>query len=146
MRRRLLLSYLSLVLLILVILEVSLGAPADRHERSLLASQAVEEATGLAIVAAEDLQHGVGLSALVHRYHQAGGSEVLVVYASGTEAVDSDNDPTSDRSEIAPQLEDAASNGTATRDNYRRAPSLRLRCHAGPLGRRRRADQLPGKR
>jgi signal transduction histidine kinase len=114
MRRRLLLSYLSLVLLVLVILEVSLGALADRHERSLLASQAVEEATGLAIVAAEDLQHGVGLSALVHRYHQAGGSEVLIVYASGTEAVDSDNDPTSDRREIARQLEDAASGRTAT--------------------------------
>jgi signal transduction histidine kinase len=113
-KRQLLVSYLSLVLIVLVVLEVSLGLLADRHERSLLASQAVEEATGLAIVAAEDIQHGNGLSALVHRYHQAGGSEALIVYASGAEAVDSDNDARSDRSEITPQLEAAAKGGTAT--------------------------------
>jgi signal transduction histidine kinase len=113
-RRRFLISFLSLVLIVLVVLEVSLGLVAARHERSLLASQAVEEATGLAIVAAEDIQHGNGLSALVHRYNQAGGSEVLIVYGSGSDAVDSDNDARSDRAEIAPQLKAAANGGTAT--------------------------------
>jgi signal transduction histidine kinase len=91
---------------VLVFLEVPLGLLADRHERSLLTSQAVEEATGLAIAAAEDLQHAgpTGLASLVDRYHKAGGSEVLIVYGSGSKTVDSDHDPVADRNEIRSQV------------------------------------------
>jgi len=105
LRRWLLLSYVSVVLVVLVVLEVPLGVLFARHERDLLFTQAQEEATGLAIAAAEDLQHGrsASLDALVDRYRAAGGGEVLVTYGNG-QMVDSDLDGGADRAELTSQL------------------------------------------
>jgi signal transduction histidine kinase len=107
---------MSVVVVVLVLLEIPLGVLTARHERSLLSSQAVEEAAGLAIAAAENLQHGgsEGLVSLVDRYHAVGGSEVLVVYGSGSQVVDSDGDPDADRAEIHSQLAAASAGRTTT--------------------------------
>jgi signal transduction histidine kinase len=100
MTRRLLLSYLGLALLILLMLEIPLGALAARHERDQTLSQVVREATGLAAVASEDVEHGrtADLAALLQRYHARTGGEVSVVDAAGqviaSATSDSDNDVT----------------------------------------------------
>ena len=56
MTRRLVLSYVGLALLILVMLEIPFGILAQRHERDMAASQAEQQATGLAAVASEDVR------------------------------------------------------------------------------------------
>ena len=100
MTRRLVLSYLGLALLILVMLEIPLGTLAARHERDLTASQAVREASGLAAVASEDVEHGrtADLTAILDRYYARTGGEVSVVDAAGqviaSATDDSDNDAT----------------------------------------------------
>jgi signal transduction histidine kinase len=96
--RRLVLSYFGLALLILVMLEVPLAVLAQRHERDITASQAEREATGLAAVASEDVEHGrtADLSILVADYQSRTGGEVAIVDPSGqilaASSRDNDND------------------------------------------------------
>jgi signal transduction histidine kinase len=98
--RRLVLSYLGLALLILVMLEIPLGALAARHERDLTASQVQREASGLAAVASEDVEnrHTADLREILSRYHARTGGEVSVLDAAGhvigSASGDSDNDAT----------------------------------------------------
>jgi signal transduction histidine kinase len=98
MTRRLVLSYVGLALLILVMLEVPFGILAQRHERDMAASQAEREATGLAAVASEDVEHGrtADLSALVARYQARTGGEVTIVDPSGRVLASSDTDRDND--------------------------------------------------
>jgi signal transduction histidine kinase len=103
MTRRLLLSYVGLALLILLLLEVPFGILARRHERDLAASQAERQATGLAAVASEDVEHNrtADLSSLVARYQARTGGEVAVLDPAGrilvSPATDADNDATGKR-------------------------------------------------
>ena len=98
MTRRLVLSYLALALLILVMLEIPLALLAGRHEHDLTASQVEREASGLAAVASEDVEHGrmVDLSATLSRYRARTGGEVAVINLHGqvvaVSAGDADND------------------------------------------------------
>jgi len=80
MTRRLVLSYVGLAVLILVFLEIPLAVLAARHERDLTAAQAERLATGLAVVAGEDLESGrtADLSATVSRYQAETGGVVDV--------------------------------------------------------------------
>jgi signal transduction histidine kinase len=79
--RRLVLSYVGLAVLILVFLEIPLGVLGARHERDLSAAQAERLASGLAVVAAEDMESGtpVNLANTVSQYqaHTGGVVEVL---------------------------------------------------------------------
>jgi signal transduction histidine kinase len=98
MTRRLVLSYVGLAFLILVLLEVPFGVLAMRHERDMAASQAEREATGLAAVASEYVEHQrtADLAALVARYQARTGGEVAVVDPSShvlaASRGDADND------------------------------------------------------
>ena len=92
------LSYLSVVLVVLVLLEVPLGILTDHHERDLLGVQASQQATGLAVLAGEDLERGqIGdLDQLARSYRSEAGGEVLVVDSSAHAVADSDDDGTQD--------------------------------------------------
>lgn len=85
MTRRLLLSYLALALVVLVALEAPLAVLAAGHERNALLTQADREATGLAVVAAEDIEHQrvAEVSAIAQLYRARTGGEVTVVSATG---------------------------------------------------------------
>jgi signal transduction histidine kinase len=98
MTRRLVLSYVGLAFLILVLLEVPFGVLAQRHERDMAAGQAERQATGLAAVASEDVEHQrtSDLNALVARYQASTGGEVAVIdpksHVPVASDVDADND------------------------------------------------------
>jgi signal transduction histidine kinase len=92
------LSYLSVVVAVLVLLEVPLGILTDRHERDLLGVQAVQQATGIAVLSAEDLERGRpgDLAQLARSYRSETNGEVLVVDGSQRVAADSDDDGAAD--------------------------------------------------
>jgi signal transduction histidine kinase len=100
--RRLLLSYLGLAILILVVLEVPLGLLAQRHERGLSANQASREASGLAGLATESLEHPQSsqLSNLATTYRSSTGGEVAIVGPAGavlaSSSSEADNDAATD--------------------------------------------------
>jgi signal transduction histidine kinase len=96
--RRLLLSYVSLALLVLVLLEAPLAVLIYRYERGLAASQAERVATGVAIAASEDFEQGrtADLQSVTARYHQETGGEVEIVGSHGQEVADSDSDHDND--------------------------------------------------
>ena len=86
MTRRLLLLYLALALVVLVGLEAPLAVLAAGHERSALLTQAEREATGLAVVAAEDIEHhgAAEIGAIAQLYRARTGGEVTVISATGS--------------------------------------------------------------
>ncbi len=104
MTRRLLLSYLSVVLVVLVLLEIPLAVLADRHERGLLQTQATEEATSFAVLAAVGQQSGQpgALQQLVEQYHGQAGGEVLVAGPSGQLTASSERDGRADLAGLQP--------------------------------------------
>ncbi len=85
MRRRLLLSYLSLTALILLFLSVPLGVVYARREHDTLVAAARRDASALAVAAGESLETppGQSLTALASRYRTQTGSEVAVFDARG---------------------------------------------------------------
>lgn len=98
MTRRLLVSYLGLVVLVLVVLEIPLGVLAERHERDLSVADAAREAAGLAGLVTEDMEHSrpAELSTLATTYQNSTGGEVAVVAPSGTVVASSSRDNDSD--------------------------------------------------
>jgi HAMP domain-containing protein len=96
-RKRLLLSYLSVVFVVLVVLEIPLAILADHHERSSLLNQATSTAQSIAVLAGTDLgaRQFDSLQTLVQRYHVQAGGDLLVV--SGTGQVVASSDPGSAR-------------------------------------------------
>jgi methyl-accepting chemotaxis protein len=87
-RRRLLLSYLSLTALILF-LSVPLGVVYARREHDTLVAAAHRDASALAVAAGESLETlpGQSLNALASRYRTQTGSEVAVFDARGRPVV-----------------------------------------------------------
>ncbi|MDQ1427859.1 MAG: hypothetical protein QOK39_1335 [Acidimicrobiaceae bacterium] len=85
MRRRLLVSYVALTALILVLLEVPLGALYARRERDGLTAVARRDAAVLAVVAGESLENPGehDLQTLAARYRKETGAEVAVSDRSG---------------------------------------------------------------
>jgi signal transduction histidine kinase len=85
MRRRLLLSYLSLTALILLFLEVPLGVIYGRREHDTLIATARRDASALAVAAGDSLESpsGQSVAALASRYRTETGGEVAVFDAQG---------------------------------------------------------------
>src|SRR5581483_8231279 len=89
MRRRLVLSYVLLALVVLVALEVPLGLVTAQRERDNVRADARRDATVLAAGAFHDLDGdhdngpGSGLDDLAARYQAGTGSEIVVVDRSG---------------------------------------------------------------
>jgi signal transduction histidine kinase len=85
MTRRLVLSYLGLALLILVVLEIPLAVLVGRHEQDLTAAAVEAQASGLAAVASEDVEHGrhTDLAAILANYQSRTGQEVAIIDPSG---------------------------------------------------------------
>jgi signal transduction histidine kinase len=107
MRRRLLVSYLSVALTVLVILEVPLGVLSARRERDLLASSAERDAASLAVVVQEGVEHPQSddLVSLTSRYRAQTGDEVAVVDRSGHILVRlNEAEPESVRSDLSPEV------------------------------------------
>jgi signal transduction histidine kinase len=98
MTRRLVLSYLGLALLILMVLEIPLAVLATRHEQDLSAGQVEAQASGLAAVASEDVEHGraADLTAILAQYQSRTGQEVAILDPAGrllaAAGTDNDND------------------------------------------------------
>ena len=92
MRRRLLVSYLSLAFVVLLLLEIPLGILGDRHERALLRDQARIDAASLVAFVHETFvaQSQDDLPDLVTRYEGATGSEVAIVAPNGRTLVQLD--------------------------------------------------------
>jgi signal transduction histidine kinase len=91
-RRRLLLSYLLLVAVVLVVLEVPLGVLFARHERAALSAEAARNAAAIAAVAEERLDAPGTVASgtfdrLVHRYGDESHAELAVFDLSGTPVV-----------------------------------------------------------
>jgi signal transduction histidine kinase len=84
-RRRLLLSYLGLTVVVLVLLEVPLGELYAHHERDDLTAAARQEAATLAVLAADSLESPGehDLAGLASRYRQQTGAEVVITDAAG---------------------------------------------------------------
>ncbi|MDQ6697272.1 MAG: HAMP domain-containing histidine kinase [Actinomycetota bacterium] len=85
MRRRLLVSYLALAVVVLVVLEIPLGLLVTRRERDNLRTQASQDASSLAALAGEVLERSSGsdLDRLARRYEQQTHAEVLIVDRRG---------------------------------------------------------------
>ena len=89
MRRRLLLSYLTITVLVLIGLEVPLGFSFARSEQRRLRESVHQDAVTLATRAEEDLESGpdaaglAELESLVSRYEHETGDRVVVADANG---------------------------------------------------------------
>src|SRR6478736_3534707 len=94
MSRRLLLSYLSVTLIVLAVLEVPLGVTYSRNERRDLETK-VERDTVTVASLSEGALEGAGegskasLRAIARRYRRDTGGRVVVVDARGNAIVDS---------------------------------------------------------
>ena len=95
MRRRLLLSYLTLTLVVLLLLEIPLGLVYAQEQRRRLTASVERDALALSIRAEEGLEDGgvAAVQRLAQRYGARTGGRVLVVRPDGSVIVDSDPDP-----------------------------------------------------
>jgi signal transduction histidine kinase len=98
MTRRLVLSYLGLALLILVVLEIPLAVLVARHEQDLTAAAVEAQASGLAAVASDVVEHGrhTDLASILAQYQSRTGQEVAIIDPTGhtlaSAGQDHDND------------------------------------------------------
>src|SRR3954469_17134589 len=85
MRRRLLVGYLVLTAVVLLALEVPLGLSLARRERDTRSATATRDATTLASLAEEALEHPAGhdLAGLIGQYRDRAGTEIAVVGRDG---------------------------------------------------------------
>ena len=95
MTRRLLVSYISITLFVLVVLEVPLGFAFARSERRQLEADVVHDAFALAMRSEESLETAPPdlqstLQDLADRYEHSTGGRVVFVDSSGTLLADSD--------------------------------------------------------
>ncbi len=92
MRRRLLLSYLTLTLTVLLLLEIPLGIVFANEQRRRLTASVERDALALSIRAEEGLEDlkVAPLRTLARRYHDETGGRVLVVGTDGRVIADSD--------------------------------------------------------
>ena len=100
MRRRLLFSYLTLTLVVLLLLEAPLGIVYAREQRRRLTASVERDALALSIRAEEAFENnGTAQFRAVARAYQADtGGRVVVIRPSGSVVVDSDPSGSGDRS------------------------------------------------
>jgi signal transduction histidine kinase len=91
MRRRLLLSYLSITVFVLLVLEIPLGLAYAQSERRRFTSALQHDALALAVRSEEGLDAGdrAGLGRLVDEYQQDTGARVVIVGRDGALVADS---------------------------------------------------------
>ncbi len=91
MRRRLLLSYVTLTLVVLLLLEIPLGLVYADEQRRRLTASVERDALALSIRAEEGLEEGdvASVQRLVSAYRERTGGRVIVVRPDGTLFVDS---------------------------------------------------------
>ena len=123
MRRRLLLSYLSLTVFVLLVLEIPLGVAYASSERRRLNSDVQHDALALSIRAEESLERvdRIALTQIAERYQSDTGGRVVIVGPTGTLLADSS--PTSpgarnfaNRPEFRAALKGKESSGTRYSD------------------------------
>ncbi len=104
MRRRLASSFLLLILVVLAALEIPLGVVMTRHDRSILASQVLREATGLSVLVGEAAEQTVPgqVQYLTDQYRARTGGEVIVVGPDGKVLASSEKDKDNDAREQRP--------------------------------------------
>lgn len=94
MRRRLLLSYLALSLVVLVLLEIPLAVTYARSERQSLLDRVERDAVAMATLAEDALEGGDPVTAQIRRtamlYRAETGGRVIVVDAGGRAQLDTD--------------------------------------------------------
>jgi len=120
MTRRLLASYLTITLIVLVLLMVPLGVFYSQRERERLASDVEHDANVIATLYEDDLEAGTALdTAPADTYEDRTGARVVVVDRVGISLVDTgdviDRD-FSTRPEIAAALEGVRTSGTRRSD------------------------------
>jgi signal transduction histidine kinase len=93
MRRRLLLSYISITIFVLLVLEIPLGFAYAQSERRRLTSAVQHDALALSIRAEDAIENGdvARLIETVNRYQRDTGGRVVVVDAKGALLADSDS-------------------------------------------------------
>lgn len=89
MRRRLVISYLSVAAVILLVLEVPLWLVYARHENDVVGAGVTHDATALASLADEALEHGstVDLVSVADSYRSAVKGDVEIIDIAGTVVV-----------------------------------------------------------
>ena len=119
MRRRLLVSYLSITLFVLVVLEIPLGVAFARLERRDLTTGVQHDALALSIRAEELIERDdiEALESLADDYQAEIGGRVVITDRAGTALVDSEppfggTRSFADRPEIARALEGREATGT----------------------------------
>jgi len=120
MTRRLLVSYLTITVIVLVLLMVPLGAFYSQRERERLASDVEHDANVIATLYEDDLEAGTALDAgPADTYEDRTGARVVVVDTAGISQVDTgdviDRD-FSTRPEIAAALDGVRTAGTRRSD------------------------------
>jgi signal transduction histidine kinase len=93
MSRRLVLSYVSLALFVLLVLELPLAVSYARNERHDLAAKVERDAVALGTLAEDELEHPgtadrARLAAVAESYERDTGGRVVVVDGAGTAVVD----------------------------------------------------------
>jgi signal transduction histidine kinase len=92
-RRRLLLSYLAVAVLVLALLEIPLGISYANNERQDLTHKVERDAVALSTLVEDALEHGTivpaRVSGIARSYTQDTGGRVVVVDRRGREVVDS---------------------------------------------------------
>jgi hypothetical protein len=118
--RRLLLSYLTITLIVLLLLEIPLGLFYAQRERERLAADVEHDATVIATLYEDDLEVGAPLDPTpADTYEDRTGARVVVVDADGIARVDTGGDVPRDfstRPEIAAALEGERAAGTRRSD------------------------------
>lgn len=119
MTARLLASYLTLAVFVLLILEIPLGIAFARSQQAILTTGIERDATVLAGVAEDALERGVrtDLATVVARYDQRTGGRVVIVDNQGISVADSDPPAPgrrdfSTRTEVATALSGRVATGT----------------------------------
>jgi signal transduction histidine kinase len=142
-RRRLLLSYLTITVLVLVGLEVPLGFSFARSERRHLQQSVREDAVTLSVRAEEDLESGpdaaglAELQALVARYQHDNGDHVIVADRAGRPLASSEpggRDLTEGREVLEPpEIRQALAGRTTSGTHHSEAAGGDVRFEALPV-------------
>ena len=118
MSRRLLLSYLTLAVVVLALLEIPLGVSYARNERRNLSANVERDAVALASLAEDTLERGAAappsLTTLARRYQADTGGRVVVVDARGRAIVDSGSQDLGSNFSTRPEVASALGGAVAT--------------------------------
>ena len=120
MTRRLLFSYLTITLIVLLLLEIPLGLFYAQRERERLAADVEHDASVIATLYEDDLEAGAPLDPVpAGTYEERTGARVVVVDAEGIARVDTAGTVPRDfstRPEIAAALDGEGNSGTRRSD------------------------------